>query len=130
MTEPPIENSEGRACATCRFWRLQAIRDESDWHAAECHQSSQRCPMTLVVAGICPPRSLKTGVGVGFSHFQRRKYCVHKATSRWAHLFKTTGFYLNYFYYQSCFFYFSQSPVELLEKIFVEPALAWSNHSA
>ena len=56
MTDPRIEKTQGRACATCRFWRLQAIRDESDW--GQCRRMPPILPELaddkLVVAGIWP----------------------------------------------------------------------------
>ena len=80
----------------CRRFAMNPIGG----NAAECHQSSLRCPMTnLWLPAFGPPRSLKTGVGSGIQPFPTTKILRnHKvATSRWAHLFKTTGFYLNYF---------------------------------
>ncbi len=61
MTLLPLENPEGRACATCRFWRKQAIRDEDDW--GQCRRMPPILPDLvddkLVIAGIWP--STKAG---------------------------------------------------------------------
>ena len=61
MTVLPIENTEGRACDTCRFWRKQALRDENDW--GQCRRMPPILPDVvddkLVVAGIWP--STKAG---------------------------------------------------------------------
>ena len=72
MTLLPLENPEGRACDTCRFWRKQTLQDENDW--GQCRRMPPILPDLvddkLVIAGIWPSTKAETGAAMGDLHIR------------------------------------------------------------